>query len=65
VTSKRIEDYTEIFYVIDKGDIPSIEGKMCLGDPECMRKVDGLSLIFIDIYLPAFKPLVSVTETSL
>jgi hypothetical protein len=25
-----IEDYTEIFYVIDKGDIPSIQCKMGL-----------------------------------
>jgi hypothetical protein len=26
-----IEDYTEKFYMIDEGDIPSIQGKMSLG----------------------------------
>jgi hypothetical protein len=39
--------------MIDKGDIPSIQCKMSLGGPKSMRKVDGLSLIFIDFYVPA------------
>jgi hypothetical protein len=30
-----------------------------------MRKVDGLSLIFIDFYVPALTPRVNSTETSL
>jgi hypothetical protein len=38
-----IEDYTEIFYKIDKGDILSIQCKMSLSLPKSMRKVDGLS----------------------
>jgi hypothetical protein len=42
-----IEDYTEIFYMIEKGDIPSIQCKMSLGGPMSMRKVDGLGLIFL------------------
>jgi hypothetical protein len=48
-----IEDYTQIFYMIHKGDIPSIQCKMSLMRPKSMRKVDGLSLIFIDFYVPA------------
>jgi hypothetical protein len=45
-----IEDYTEILYMIDKGDIPPIQCKMSLRGPRSMRKVDGPSLIFIDFY---------------
>jgi hypothetical protein len=37
-----IEDYTEIFYMTDEGDVPSIQCKMSLRGPKCMRKVDGL-----------------------
>jgi hypothetical protein len=46
-----IEDYTEIFYMIDEGDIPSIHCKMVLRGPKSMRKVYGLSLIFIDFHV--------------
>jgi hypothetical protein len=37
-------DYTEIFFMTDKGDIPSIECKISLKGPKSMRKVDGLNL---------------------
>jgi hypothetical protein len=30
-----------------------------------MRKVDSLSLIFIDFYVPALTPRINMTETSL
>jgi hypothetical protein len=60
-----IEDYTEIFYMIDKGDSPSIQCNMSLGPPTSMRKVDGLCLIFIDFYVPALTPRLNSTETSL
>jgi hypothetical protein len=43
-----MEDYTEIFYTIDKEDILSIQCKLRLKGPKAMRKVYGLSLIFID-----------------
>jgi hypothetical protein len=33
-----IEDYTEIFYMIDKEDILSIQCKMSLVGPKSMRK---------------------------
>jgi hypothetical protein len=39
-----IEDYAQIFYMIDKGDILSIQCKMSLRGPKIIRKVDGLSL---------------------
>jgi hypothetical protein len=65
VINPLIEDYTEIFYVIDKGDIPSIQFKMSLKGPKSMRKVDGQSLYFIDFYVPALTPRLNSTETSL
>jgi hypothetical protein len=36
-----------------EGDIPSIQCKMNLRGPKSKRKVDGLSLIFIDFYVAA------------
>jgi hypothetical protein len=47
-----VEDYTQIFYMISKGDIPSIQCKMSPKEPKSMRKVDGLNLIFNDFYVP-------------
>jgi hypothetical protein len=35
--------------MIDEGDIPSIQYKMSLRGPKSMRKVDSMSLIFIDL----------------
>jgi hypothetical protein len=60
-----IEDYTEILYVIDKGDIPSILCKMSLGGPKSVRKVDGWRLNLIHFYVPALIPRLISTETSL
>jgi hypothetical protein len=51
-----IEDYTEIFYMIDEGDIPSIQGKMRLGGPKSMKKVNDLSLIFNDFLFQRSQP---------
>jgi hypothetical protein len=48
-----IEDYTWIFYKIDEGNILSIQCTISLRGPKSMRKVDGLSHIFIDFYVPA------------
>jgi hypothetical protein len=39
-----MEDYTEIFYMIDEGDVPSVQCEMSLREPKSMRKVDGLRL---------------------
>jgi hypothetical protein len=60
-----IEDYTEIFYMIDEWYIPTIHCKMSLVGPNSMRNVDGLSLIFIDFYIAALTPRLNSTETSL
>jgi hypothetical protein len=60
-----IKDYTEIFYIVDEGDIPSIWCKMGIRGPKFMRKVDGLSLIFIDFYVAALTPYLSSTKNSL
>jgi hypothetical protein len=60
-----IQDYTEIFYMTDKEDIPSIQCKMGLRGLKSMKKVDGLSLNFIDFYVPAFTPCPNSRGTSL
>jgi hypothetical protein len=60
-----IEEYTEIFHTTDEEDIPSIQCKMSLKGLKYMRKVDGLSLIFIDFYVPVLTPCLNDTETSL
>jgi hypothetical protein len=59
------EDYTEIYYMIDEGDIPSIQCKMSLRGPKSMKKVDGLILIFIDFYVPALTQRLNRTGTTL
>jgi hypothetical protein len=38
---------------------------MSLREPKFMRKVDGLSLIFIAFYVPALTPRLNITETTL
>jgi hypothetical protein len=60
-----IEDYTEIGYMIPKVDILSIHSNMSLRRPKSMRNVNGLSLLFIDFYVPAHIPHFNSTETSL
>jgi hypothetical protein len=49
----------------DERDIPCIQFKMSLRWPKRMRKVDGLSLILIDFYVPALTSRLNSTETSL
>jgi hypothetical protein len=53
-----------MFYMIDKMDILSIQCKMSLREPKSMREVDGLSLIFIDFYVPALTPRLEGTDLS-
>jgi hypothetical protein len=57
-----IEDYAQIFYMIVKGDIQSIQRKVSLRGPKSMRKEDGLSLIFIDFYVPGLIPRLNSTD---
>jgi hypothetical protein len=65
VINLLIGDYTQIFYMTDEGNIQSIQCKMSLRGPKSMRKVDGLSLIFIDFYVPALTTRLNRTDTSL
>jgi hypothetical protein len=51
--------------MIDKGNIPSIQCKMSFRGPKSMRKVNGMSLIFFDFYVPVLTPRLSSSETSL
>jgi hypothetical protein len=62
-----IEDYTEILYeyITDEGGAPFFQCKMNLRGPKSMRKVDGMSLTFIDFYVPALTPCLHSTESSL
>jgi hypothetical protein len=59
-----IEDYTQIFYMIDKGDNRSIQCKIA-SEGQVSEKADCLSFIFIDFYVPALTPRLNNTETSL
>jgi hypothetical protein len=60
-----IEDYIEIFYMIDKWEIPSIQYTMSFTGLNYMRKVDGLILIFIDFYVLKLTLCFNSNETSL
>jgi hypothetical protein len=51
--------------MIDEGNDPSVRCKMSLRVPNSMRKVVGLSLIFIDLYVPVLTSCLNSTETSL
>jgi hypothetical protein len=59
-----IEDYTDLFYIIDKGDNPSIQCKVKLRQLKSVIK-QGLSLMFINFYVPELKTRLSSTENSL
>jgi hypothetical protein len=58
-------DYTYIFYLIDKWDLPSVQCKMSLRGSKSMRQVGGLSLTVIDFYVSGLTPRLNSTETSL
>jgi hypothetical protein len=49
----------------DEGNIHFIQCKMSRKGPKSMRKVDGLSFILIDFYVPALTPRLSIIETLL
>jgi hypothetical protein len=49
-----IKYYTEIIYMIGKGNVQSIQFKMNFAGPKSMSKVDDLSLSLIYFYVPAF-----------
>jgi hypothetical protein len=60
-----IEDYIQIFYMIDEWDIPSVQCKMIVSGHKPMRKVDVLSFILIDFYVLALTSRLNSIETLL
>jgi hypothetical protein len=54
-----------MFYMIDEGDILSIQCKISLKASKAKRNVGGLSLILIAFYVPALAPCLGSTETLL
>jgi hypothetical protein len=63
--SPLIEDYTQIFYTIDEGDISYFQCEMILRWSKSMREVDGQISIFIDFNVPALAPRLSWIQTVL
>jgi hypothetical protein len=55
--SLLVEDYTEVFYTIHKGDVPSVQCEMNLRWSKSLREVDDPSFIVIDLNVPALAPL--------
>jgi len=43
-----IKNYTKVFYIINKRDVPSFQCKMSFDQSMSMREVHGLSVVFID-----------------
>jgi hypothetical protein len=54
-----VEDYTEVFYMIHKGDIPSVQRENNLRWSKPMREVDGLGFIFIYFNISALAQLLN------
>jgi hypothetical protein len=53
-----VEDYTEVFYMIHKGGVPSIHCEMNLRSSKSMKE-DGPGFILIEFRVPAFAPRLS------
>jgi hypothetical protein len=51
--------------MVYEGGIPSDQCKMIIDRSMSTREVDGLSLIFIGLNVPALKPLLHRTEAAL
>jgi hypothetical protein len=48
-----VEGYTEVFYMIHKGDVPSVQCEMNLRWYKSVKEVGGPSFIFIDFNVAA------------
>jgi len=46
------KNYAVVFYMIYPGHVPYIECKMSLDQSASMRKIDCLSLVFIEFHVP-------------
>jgi hypothetical protein len=60
-----LSDYTKIFHLVYKGDVPSFQCKTILDRSMPAREIDGLSLVFIDFYIPALTPRLHRSEAAL
>jgi hypothetical protein len=60
-----IKNYTDIFHLSYKGNVPSFQCKMNPDWYTSVREVDGLNLILIDLYVPAFTPRLHCSEAAL
>jgi len=47
-----IKNYTDILQMFYKGNVPSFQRKISFDQSMSTGKVDGLSLILIDLYVP-------------
>jgi hypothetical protein len=48
-----IKKFTEIFHLVYKGSVPFFQCKIILDRSVSMVEVDGLSIIVIDLHIPA------------
>jgi hypothetical protein len=60
-----LHGHTEIFYIIYKRNVPSIQCKKRLRFSNSMSEIDFLSLVFIDFYVPALTPRLYCIKTAL
>jgi hypothetical protein len=60
-----VEDYTEVFYMTHKGDVPSDECEMNHRWSKSIREGDGQSFILIGFNVPALAPCLNLIQTAL
>jgi hypothetical protein len=60
-----IKGYTQVFYMIHEGDVPSVQCELRLRWSKSMRNADGPSLILIDFNVPALTPRLNWIESAL
>jgi hypothetical protein len=60
-----IKNYTEIFHVVYKVNLPFFQSKLSLDCSASMEEADGLSLNIIDLYVPALTPRLHCGDTAL
>jgi hypothetical protein len=60
-----MENYTEVFYMIYKRDVPPFICKMSLDWSTAIGETDGMSLTFTDFYVPLLTTRLHCSETAL
>jgi hypothetical protein len=51
--------------LVYKGDFPSVTYKTSLNRPKSAGEIDGLSLVLVDVYVPALTPRLYRSEAAL